>query len=87
MKKIKHTDTELLDYLDRKTKEGFCLGLINDDFGHWAVSDYGMQNVPAKAPASIMTSFFVERRGWTGSVREALEKYINEKEREEKKNG
>lgn len=70
------TDTELLDKLE--ACEG-C-GLISDDFGNWAVSDSGMQNIPENPgePSYIATTFFVEADEWHPSIREALEAYFAE---------
>lgn len=67
------TDTELIDWLERR--EGYAL--LSDDFGNWAVTSTGMQNIPNPIPekgkpADISTSFFVEADEWRPSIREAL---------------
>ena len=41
-------DTERLEKMERLI--GY--GLLSDDFGHWAVSGSGMQNIPENPPAS-----------------------------------
>lgn len=66
------TDTERLDWLEQQ--EGF--GLISDDFGHWAVSGDGMQNIPEgqrEDPKELSTSFIVEGPAWKDSIREAID--------------
>lgn len=64
------TDTELLNWLEKQ--DGY--GLISDDFGRWAVSGDGMQNVPedTSIPNEIITTFFVEAEQWKPSIREAI---------------
>jgi hypothetical protein len=61
-------DTELIDWLE--TQEGSAL--ISDDFGHWAVSGTGMQNVPENPPDDIQTTFFIEKHEWKKTIREAI---------------
>ena len=64
------TDSELIDWLE--TQEGY--GLISDDFGRWAVSSTGMQNVPddTEVASDICTSFFVQAHEWRSTIREAI---------------
>ena len=64
------TDSELIDWLE--TQEGS--GLISDDFGRWAVSSSGMQNVPddTEVASDICTSFFVEAKDWRPTIRDAI---------------
>lgn len=62
-------DGERLDWLEAQSG----VGLISDDFGHWAVSGDGMQNVPRKTPADIQTTFFVKAADWTKAVRAAID--------------
>lgn len=65
-------DTKRLDKLEN------CEGvaLVNDDFGHWAVVENGMQNVPDETPADIQTTFFIEKREWKDTIREAIDAYL-----------
>jgi len=77
------TDTELLDFLEAKAKEGWCPCLLNDDAGHWAVVGDGVQNVPLDAPDDIATTFWVEKHQWKNTVREALEAFVALAESEE----
>jgi hypothetical protein len=69
-------DTELLNFLEQ------CEGcaLISDDFGNWAVSGTGMQNVPEKPgePSDIESVFFVEADEWKPSIREAIAAVMEE---------
>ena len=67
------SDKDRLDWLERH--EGF--GLISDDFGRWAVSGNGQQNLPTDdGPFDCHTSFFVEKSCWHQSVREAIDTAI-----------
>jgi len=67
------TDTELIDWLEDQAKHGACIGLINDDNGHWAVSGSGVQNCPhGRDPEDIDTTFFVFKGEWRNTVREAI---------------
>jgi hypothetical protein len=71
-------DTELLDLLETKAKQGWCPCLLYDDNGHWAVAGDGTQNVPMDdAPCDIQTTFWVEAHQWKNSVREALEEFAS----------
>lgn len=69
----KRTDTERLDWL---AKQGGA-ALVNDDFGHWAVSFDGMQNVPRKTPADIQTMFVIEKKQWKKTIRQAIDAAMN----------
>ena len=69
------TDTELLDYLEERAERGGCPNLLNDDAGHWAVVEDGMQTAPSDAPTDIQTTFWVEKHQWKNTVREALEAF------------
>ncbi len=67
------TDTELLDWLE----DQLGVGLISDDFGNWAVTSNGMQNIPDPIPergrpGDICTSFMVAASEWRPSIREAI---------------
>jgi hypothetical protein len=65
------TDEQRLNWLAEQ--EGSAL--ISDDFGNWAVSFAGMQNIPENpgTPSDIHTSFFVEAAEWRPSIREAID--------------
>ena len=65
------TDTQRLNWLQREQ-----MSLINDDFGHWAVTQDGMQNRPDKTPADIATSFFIEKSNWHTTIRKAIDAAI-----------
>ena len=76
-----YTDTDLICALEDAAKKGSCPGLVNDDDGHWAVSESGTQNCPPKTPADIVTNFFVKKKEWKNSVREALVYWIERKKK------
>ena len=80
------TDTELLNLLELKSSQGSCPCLINDDAGHWAVTENGTQNIPIDAPCDILTTFWIEKNQWKNSVREALEAFALEVLESEKNN-
>ena len=71
-------DTERLNWLERQ--EG-C-GLISDDFGRWAVSVEGVQDVPDDPgqPSDINTAFFVEKHQWHPSIRAAIDAAIKRRQ-------
>ena len=82
---MKKTDTELFDFIEAETNAGSCLGIINDDDGHWAVSDEGNQNVPLKFPSDIITRFYIPKKKWKKTIREAILSYMKECENEKRK--
>jgi len=73
---------EALDLLE--SDEHLGAGLISDDFGNWAVSGSGFQqitddegNVPTKEkPVGIVSTFFVDADEWSGSIRDALRAFV-----------
>ena len=67
-------DTDRLNWLERQ--EGWAL--LSDDFGRWAVSGDGAQNVPdvPGAASDIATSFFVPKDQWYPSIRDAIDAAI-----------
>jgi hypothetical protein len=73
--RMKHTDTELLDWLQ---EQDGC-GLISDDAGRWAVSTGGIQNMPdTQKVIDISSTFYVEAKDWRSTVREAIETAISQ---------
>jgi len=62
------SDKELLDWLD---KEAFDIALVNDDDGHWAVSNGGWQNVRVKG-VPLKATFFIEDSDFYKTARKAL---------------
>ena len=79
-----HTLLSLLDSLKRDGERLDWMenlqgaGLINDDNGHWAVSETGMQTVPSPdGPCDIDTNFFVEAKEWKPTIRQALDSAIS----------
>lgn len=69
---LPHYSTNIADawrVVEKLINEGWCVSLINDDNGHWALTDEGMQNVPdhwAKddEPDDIVTTFFIGKELW-----------------------
>ena len=68
-------DTEKIDWLEGK--DGWAL--ISDDFGRWALSGDGMQNIPDNpdVPNDIETAFYVPKEQWHTSIREAIDAAIS----------
>lgn len=65
-------DTERLDWLSKL--DGAAL--INDDFGRWAVSMMGMQQIPdgiEDHAVDLQTAFFVKAEEWHPTIREAID--------------
>ena len=52
--------------------------LVSDDFGHWAVVGDGYQSVPYKTPADIATTFFVKKKDWKKTIRQAIDAEMKE---------
>ena len=69
-------DTERLEWLAKQ--DGAAL--ISDDFGNWAVSFDGFQNIPEDPgnPSHISTSFFIEAARWKPSIREAIDAVLSQ---------
>lgn len=63
-----------LDWLEKQDGSG----LISDDFGRWAVSASGFQNIPnnPRIASDISTTFFIEASEWRPSILEAIEAAI-----------
>lgn len=77
--KNKITDTMRIDFLEKGKYSGGAL--INDDNGHWTFDDGGFQPVPIKkGPIAMTMTFFVEKKKWKNSIREAIDSKIKEKE-------
>ena len=74
------TDTELLDGVEALVRQGACPGIINDDSGHWAVSETGMQNLNMEddGPFDCQTTFFVEKSKWHPTLRDAIAAFLDE---------
>lgn len=70
------TDTELLDWFEHTGAE-YCMALLSDDDGRWAVSINGGQSIPVEAwaqgkPGDVDTYFSISANDWKPSIREAL---------------
>lgn len=53
---------------------GLAFGLVNDDFGNWALAFDGMQNVPEipGEPSFIDTHFLIDKHKWHKTIRDAV---------------
>lgn len=68
------TDKDRIDWLEKQVSKGACLGLINDDNGHWALSWRGMQNVvTGKKGKDVWTSFHIPAKDWRKTIRKAID--------------
>ena len=68
------TDTERINWLQKQQGSA----LISDDFGHWAITGSGFQNVPLKTPADINTTFFITKKDWKKTIRQAIDAEMKE---------
>ena len=69
------TDKQRIDWLE---KQQGC-ALVNDDNGHWACVFDGFQNCPSgDDPENIDSVFFIEKKYWKNSVREAIDSAMEE---------
>lgn len=67
-------DAERLNWLEQQAAQGRCPAIINDDNGHWAYSEDGMQQVPyGDDSQDIVTSFFVTAADWKPTLRAAID--------------
>lgn len=70
-------DTQRLNWLEANS--GFAV--VSDDFGNWAVTASGMQNIPETIPGDLETTFWIEAKEWKKSIREAIDFAISESEK------
>ena len=83
--KDKNVEQNFCSYMQAMMDEGSCVGLINDDFGHWAVVSDGIQNCPDSKsynkekkewkPFDVSTSFFIEKKEFAKTIGKALQIY------------
>jgi len=52
--------------------------LVSDDFGHWAFATCGFQNIPQHPPGDIDTTFFIRKKEWHRTIRQAIDAAIKE---------
>lgn len=57
-----------------RMSSGYCEALVNDDDGHWALADGGMQT--GFTPGDIQTAFFIEGWQWADTGEMAICKAI-----------
>lgn len=72
-------DLRRIDALEKAEHNGASPTLINDDNGHWAVACDGMQPIEVdggKFQAEVIMQTFVEPQMWKGSIREAIDFWI-----------
>ena len=69
-------DKERFDWLE----EHQGCALISDDMGHWAVSGDGFQSLSDNPPDDVETTFFIEKKQWKSSIREAVDSAISDNE-------
>lgn len=77
-------DTKRINFLSKK----FGYGLIDDDQGHVALVFDGMQSVgtTGKGPWDLQTTFFIEKKNFHKTVRQAIDARMKEERDEEKNN-
>jgi hypothetical protein len=62
-------DKQRIDWLEKQQGSA----LVSDDVKHWAVVTEGVQSCPFKTPSDISTSFFIKKKEWKKSIREAID--------------
>lgn len=81
------TNFDILEFdfvMEQLSHLGWCVNLLNDDNGHWAVTCDGYQNlVYGDEPEDVETHFFVEAKEWQNSPKDALYKFLQEDNEEE----
>jgi len=64
-----------LAILLKAAEKGYSPWLINDDAGHWAVCDSGMDNMKQNPHKEYHFSGSVENHEWRDTPEEAIESY------------
>ena len=72
IEKYRAKEITLEEFFDELIENGNCPALINDDAGHWAISESGAQEVIYDEPNDLNTTFFIEKKDWKNTVREAV---------------
>jgi len=72
IEKYKAKEISLEEFFEAIIENGNCPALINDDAGHWAISESGFQPVVMDEPIEMDTTFFIEKEDWKNTVREAV---------------
>lgn len=62
-------DKKRIDWLEKQHGSA----LVSDDHSHWVVATFGMQSIPKKFPGDIDTAFFIKKKEWKKSIREAID--------------
>jgi len=61
------------EVVEKLVDEGYCVGLLHDDNGHWALSLDGLQNLPLfDYPEDVATAFFVSAEDWADTPELAI---------------
>lgn len=72
------TDAELLDGLEALARSGAAPALVNDDNGHWACMDEGVQSISeGSEPADMQFVFWIPADRWRETARQAIESYLD----------
>lgn len=77
----------LEELLEGFADTGLSPGLINDDFGNWALVFEGFQNVPEEpgTPSFIDTHFLIDSHKWHKTIRDAVIHSFDEPPEEKQK--
>ena len=63
-------------YMQALMESGSCASLVNDDNGHWAIADDGIQNLPTSdATFDLSSTFIISKDDFASSIGEALRIY------------
>lgn len=75
-------DTERLDWLE---KQGNGIAVIHTDSLYWCIGNSGLQNIIdlGEGPDDLYTTYFIEKKMFKPTIREAIDFAINQFEIEE----
>lgn len=74
-----HEDLPIDFVIESLTQLGYDPSILYDDNGNFAISSGGMCSISIE-PADCSLSFFVEKRFWKPTIREALKVYFEDEE-------
>jgi hypothetical protein len=74
-----HEDLPVDFVIESLTHLGYDPSILYDDNGNFAISSGGMCSISIE-PADCSLSFFVEKRFWKPTIREALKVYFEDEE-------
>ena len=78
-------ESNFCSYMQQMMEAGSGASLINDDYGHWAIAETGMQNCPNSRdydkrnerwkPFDVTTTLFIDKSDFAESIGAALKQF------------